>query len=105
MALGVMDLAATFGFPGNDATPSPSFDNVSFWRYDSGGPAFATRNIDRLTSRFFLFQNVGLKTNRHPSTPVWSEASNTMRSRKPESDTSRIRNLLKISWVPRDCRV
>ncbi len=52
IALGVIDLAATFGFPGNDATPSPSFDNVSFWRYDSGGPAFATRNIDLFQDGF-----------------------------------------------------
>jgi FlgD Ig-like domain len=52
MALGVIDLAETFGFPGTDATPSPTFDNVSFWRYDLGGPAFTTRNIDLFQDSF-----------------------------------------------------
>lgn len=52
LALGVIDLAGDFGFPGNDATPSPTFDNVSFWRYDVGGPAFSTRNIDLFQDSF-----------------------------------------------------
>jgi len=52
MALGVADLSAVFAFPGTDATPSPAFDNVSFWRYDLGGPAFATRNIDLFQDGF-----------------------------------------------------
>lgn len=52
LSLGVIDLAETFGFPGADATPSPTFDNVSFWRYDVGGPAFSTRNIDLFQDSF-----------------------------------------------------
>jgi hypothetical protein len=52
IALGVIDLADTFGFPGSDATPSPGFDNVSFWRYNVGGPAFSTRNIDLFQDGF-----------------------------------------------------
>ena len=52
MSLGAIDLAATFAFPGNDATPSPTFDNVSFWRYNLGGPAFSTRNIDLFQDSF-----------------------------------------------------
>lgn len=52
MALGVIDLAEDFGLPGNDGTPSPSFDNVSFWRYNVGGPAFSARNIDLFQDGF-----------------------------------------------------
>jgi hypothetical protein len=52
LALGVIDYAAVFDFPGLDATPSPTFDNVSFWRYDLGGPAFATREIDLFQDGF-----------------------------------------------------
>lgn len=52
IALGVADLSAVFAFPGTDATPSPTFDAVSFWRYDLGGPAFATRNIDLFQDGF-----------------------------------------------------
>lgn len=52
IALGVIDLAETFALIGNDATPSPMFDNVSFWRYDRGGPAFTTRNIDLFQGGF-----------------------------------------------------
>jgi len=52
VALGVMDLADVFGLPGNDATPSPMFDNVSVWKYSSEGPAFTTRNIDLFQDSF-----------------------------------------------------
>ena len=52
IALGVNDLAASFGFTGNDATPSPAFDNVSFWRYQSPGPAFSVREIDLFQDGF-----------------------------------------------------
>ncbi len=51
-ALGALDLADLFGSPGDDSTPSPAFDNTSFWRYDLGGPAFATRNIDTFNDGF-----------------------------------------------------
>ena len=52
MALGVIDLASFFAFPGTDSTPSPTFDNVSFWRYDLAGPAFSTREIDLFNDGF-----------------------------------------------------
>lgn len=52
IALGVNDLSDVFGFPGIDATPSPFFDNVSFWKYDATGPAFTTRNIDLFQDGF-----------------------------------------------------
>jgi hypothetical protein len=43
MALGVTDLAAAFGFPGLDATPSPAFDNVALVKYQIGGPSIVVR--------------------------------------------------------------
>lgn len=52
VALGVADLADLFGYPGNDATPSPMFDNVSLWKYSAGGPAFTTREIDLFNDAF-----------------------------------------------------
>ena len=52
VSLGVVDLAAVFQFTGNDATPSPTFDNFSFWRYDLGGPAFSVREIDLFQDGF-----------------------------------------------------
>jgi len=52
ISLGVVDMADAFGFPGSDATPSPTFDSVSFWRYNVGGPAFSTRNIDLFQDSF-----------------------------------------------------
>lgn len=52
IALGATDLASLFNFPGTDATPSPVFDNVSFWRFNLDGPAFSTRNIDLFNDGF-----------------------------------------------------
>jgi hypothetical protein len=52
LALGTVDLADLFGYPGNDATPSPTFDNVSFWKYAATGPAFTTREIDLFNDAF-----------------------------------------------------
>lgn len=52
VALGVADLAEVFELQGLDATPSPTFDNFSFWRYDLGGPVFSTRNIDLFQDGF-----------------------------------------------------
>ena len=52
LALGMADLAEAFGFPGTDATPSPAFDNVSVWRYDSPGPSFAAREIELFNDGF-----------------------------------------------------
>jgi hypothetical protein len=46
LALATWDFADVFGFAGTQATPSPVFDNVAFYKYRVGGPAFATRNID-----------------------------------------------------------
>jgi hypothetical protein len=52
ISLGVIDLADAFELSGNDATPSPMFDNVSFWRYGLPGPAFSSRNIDLFNDGF-----------------------------------------------------
>lgn len=52
IALGVIDLAETFDLPGTDATPSPTFDNVSLWRYGLPGPTFFSRNIDLFNDGF-----------------------------------------------------
>lgn len=52
IALGVVDLAALFAFPGSDATVSPAFDSVRFVKYEIGGPSFATRNIDLFQDSF-----------------------------------------------------
>jgi len=46
IALGVVDYADEFQFPGSAATPAPFFDNVAFYRYRISGPAFAVRSID-----------------------------------------------------------
>jgi hypothetical protein len=52
LALGVQDLADLFNFPGNDATPSPYFDNVAFAKYDAVGPGLVTREIDLFNDGF-----------------------------------------------------
>jgi len=52
MGLGVTDLASAFSFPGNDATPSPAFDNAGFFKYRVAGPTFATRAIDLFQDGF-----------------------------------------------------
>jgi hypothetical protein len=50
--LGVIDLAQVFGFPGQDATPSPYFDNVGFYRYDHGGPTIQARRSQLFQDAF-----------------------------------------------------
>jgi hypothetical protein len=52
IALGVIDLAESAEVPGIDATPSPTFDNVSFWRYDRGGPAISAEQINLFQDSF-----------------------------------------------------
>lgn len=52
IALGVVDLAASFGLPGNDATPSPFYDNVALCKYRVGGPTIIVRDEDRFQDAF-----------------------------------------------------
>jgi hypothetical protein len=52
LALGLWYLADLFNFPGNDATPSPCYDNVSFAKYDAVGAGIATREIDLFNDGF-----------------------------------------------------
>jgi hypothetical protein len=52
LALGVTDLADLFNLPGNNATPSPYFDNVAFAKYDAAGPSTVTREIDLFNDGF-----------------------------------------------------
>jgi hypothetical protein len=52
LLLAVRDLADTFGFPGDDATPAPYWDNASLQKYKVGGPVFATREIDLFGDSF-----------------------------------------------------
>lgn len=47
-----LDLAAAFGFPGGDGTPSPVYDNVRLIKYRIGGAAMTTRDIDIAQSGF-----------------------------------------------------
>ncbi len=52
IALGVIDLAQEFLVAGDDATPAPTFDNVSFWRYNKTGPAFNAEVINLFQDSF-----------------------------------------------------
>jgi hypothetical protein len=52
LALGVSDLADAFGFPGNDATPSPTFDTASFGKYLTVGPSITGRDLDWFQDSF-----------------------------------------------------
>lgn len=52
IALGVIDLAATLGLPGQDATPSPMFDNLSFSRCGQTGPAICLADLDLFQDAF-----------------------------------------------------
>lgn len=52
IALRGVDLAGVFFFPGNDATPSPLFDDIAFAKYLSGGPAITVREIDLFQDGF-----------------------------------------------------
>lgn len=46
IAFEVLDLAELFQLPGNDATASPVFDNVSLMKYRLQGPLITSREID-----------------------------------------------------------
>ena len=50
--LGVHDLALNFGFPGNDATVAPLFDNVSFAKYRIAGPIIVARDVELFGDSF-----------------------------------------------------
>jgi hypothetical protein len=52
IAMGCVDLADVFGFPGNDATPSPLVDNIALAKYEAIGPGFATREIEIFQDSF-----------------------------------------------------
>ena len=52
ISLGTTDLADVFAFPGNDAAPSPNFDNAYMKKYVIGGPVFSTRTIDLASDCF-----------------------------------------------------
>ncbi|RKZ14190.1 hypothetical protein DRQ53_12100 [bacterium] len=52
VAVAAWDYGDVFDWGGNDATPSPVFDNVAFYKYRVGGPTFATRTIDTAQDGF-----------------------------------------------------
>ena len=52
VALGVVDLADELGLPGDDATPSPFFDNIVFGRYTHEGPVLYARDQDLFQDAF-----------------------------------------------------
>jgi hypothetical protein len=52
IALGVTDLADIFSFVANDATPSPTFDNVAVAKYEASGPRAVAREIDLFNDSF-----------------------------------------------------
>lgn len=52
IALAARDMAEIFGYPGGDSTPSPVYDNVSFAKYQAGGPAHSQRTLDPLMDSF-----------------------------------------------------
>jgi len=52
LALGGIDLASNFGFPGADATPAPLFDDVRFYKYRIGGISMTARTIDLANDGF-----------------------------------------------------
>ncbi len=60
--LSCWDYAEVFGFPGNQATPSPWFDNVRFDKYRIAGPAFATRDIDLAQDSFPVSGSIDVST-------------------------------------------
>jgi hypothetical protein len=52
IGLAAWDYADVFTFPGNDSTPSPAFDDVTFVKYLVGGAVYSTRTIDTLQDSF-----------------------------------------------------
>ena len=50
--LGVVDLADALGLPGDDATPSPMFDNIAFAKFALDGPVIEVRDDLRLQDSF-----------------------------------------------------
>lgn len=52
LQLRLIDTAGLIGFPSNDATPSPCFDNVAVLKYRVSGPMIATRPVDLLQDSF-----------------------------------------------------
>jgi len=62
IALGTVDMAAVFGFPGQAAAPSPAFDNVAFYKYRIAGPSMVTRNIDLANDGFPVSGSIDAST-------------------------------------------
>ncbi|RKZ11229.1 hypothetical protein DRQ32_06375, partial [bacterium] len=62
IALGTVDMAERFGFPGQAATPSPAFDNVAFYKYRIAGPSMVTRNIDLANDGFPISGAINVST-------------------------------------------
>lgn len=52
LALGARDLADLFGYPGNDATPAPLFDNAAFLKYRVTGPLISVRPTELFNDVF-----------------------------------------------------
>jgi hypothetical protein len=52
IALGVVDLSTELGLPGDDATPSPVFDNVALCKYAVPGPVIIYRREDLFQDAF-----------------------------------------------------
>lgn len=52
VALGAVDLSAQLGVAGNDATPSPVFDDVALIKHDVDGPLLTVREIDQFHDGF-----------------------------------------------------
>jgi hypothetical protein len=52
ISMGTVDLADAFGDPGDDAAPSPNYDNIYMKKYVIGGPVFSTRTIDLASDSF-----------------------------------------------------
>jgi FlgD Ig-like domain len=52
VSVATRDMAEIFGYPGGDSTPAPVYDNVTFAKYQAGGPAHSQRTIDPLMDSF-----------------------------------------------------
>jgi hypothetical protein len=62
LAVGMTDLAAAFAFPGDDATPSPVFDNVGLAKYRIQGPGHVSRQIDLANDGFPVSGSIDAST-------------------------------------------
>ena len=62
LRLGVVDLAAAFGFPGTDATPAPYYDDVRIAKVRVGGISLSTRSVDLANDAFPLSGSINAST-------------------------------------------